>query len=106
MFDTGSLRRCDDKQSQPLHYLYTQLPYWKTTGSFLLYLRPNSLALALWLSGSFLPPLRPLLTYYGPRPHPSTLTTLTMHSRRNGLKECASTLYKEGAETPPPASHP
>ena len=101
MFDTGSLRRCDDKQSQPLYYLHTQLPYWKTTGSFLLYLRPTSLALASWL---FLPPhllsLPLAATPHGPRTHPSTLTTLTMHLRINGLKECTSTLYQERTTTP------
>ena len=98
MFDTGSLRRCDDLQSQPLYYLHTQLPYWKTTGLLSPLSTPDR-PLSPYGSSSLLSPLLTAGRYYGPRTHPSTLTTLTMHSRRNGLKECAYTLYKEGAET-------
>ena len=51
------------------------------------------------LSWLFLPLLK-AATPHGPRTHPSTLTTLTMHLRINGLKECSYTLYKERTTTP------
>ena len=82
LFITYTLKYLTGKQGALFSYIYART-LSPSTGSS----SPSSL---------FSLPLAE--TPHGPRTHPSTLTTLTMHSRINGLKECSYTLYKERAE--------